>query len=151
MSKHTCPKCGSDHIQTFQMIWDSGTSTAVHDTTGVGVGVGSGGGIGLGFGGARTQSASVSTLAAKVAPPTAKAIPKFFYFGLVMGALMVLIVKPPTISEMIVVKILGVAAIAGCGYNIFRIQKWNKEELPPLVAAWEKQWLCHKCGNSFTL
>lgn len=126
------------------MVFQSGTSTAVHDSTGVGFGLGSGGPA-VGFGGARTTSTSISSLAAQVAPPQPR--PTWLYkIGVIL---------PFPAFTQIEEKPLGAGIIILIGVVSFvllsRTNRWNKKELPKLVAQWERRWLCHKCGTVFDL
>jgi hypothetical protein len=143
MSNHYCPKCHSEQIQTLQMVFENGTATAVHNSSGVGVGIGSGGSVGLGFGGSRTTSTSISTLAAKVAPPQPRKM-GIFMAGIFLPVLAL-------VTNNAGVMFVAVLIAAGCFVMGMKMKRWNKTELPKLVAQWERRWLCHRCGNVFDL
>ncbi len=136
-----CPDCGSDQTQPFRIIYEAGTSTSVHNTSGVGFGAG-----GLGVGGATTTGASITTLAAKVAPPAKPTLGCF-----------------PLITAPICIG-LGAFTMGDAGgglglliwfgilfWSIARVAKQSNRVWKPQYAKWEKQWLCHRCGNSFEL
>lgn len=149
MSKITCPHCQSESVQTLSMIFDSGTATAIHNTTGAGVGIGSGGGIGFGVGGAKTTSTSVSTLAAKVAPPQKKKI------MLLIIALIFLL--PPSllafvgffVGDISVGGIFMPLLVAGLCYLTYKRILWNKNDYPRLIEIWQRKWKCLTCGHEF--
>jgi hypothetical protein len=147
--KHSCPKCGSDQIQTAKMIWESGTATGVHSSTGVGVGLGSGGGLGVGLGGATTQSASMTTLASRVAPPTQRKVGCMVLAMIPFGAALTFGAFESG-GELFFMGLVGAPLVVIGITLIVKTLKWNKEEFPKLHADWERQWLCHRCGDIFT-
>lgn len=144
MSKITCPHCQSESVQTLSMIFDSGTATAIHNSTGVGVGIGSNGGIGLGVGGGKTTSTSVSTLAAKVAPPRKKKI--------ILLIIAFVILLPNTLGALastIAGGLFMLLIVAGLGYLAYTRIRWNKNEYPVLLELWQRKWKCLTCGHEF--
>lgn len=73
-SKYTCPKCHSENIQTYRLVYTGGVTTTSSGTIGVGIGGGH-----LGVGAASSSGVNVSQLAETVAPPRKKSwIKKFF-------------------------------------------------------------------------
>ena len=136
---YTCPNCGSGNIQTLRMIFEGGTSTAVHNT--MGVGATSGGSVGLA--GAQTTTSTITTLAASVAPPAEK--PKLFPTIMAVGG--VALVASPLDAPL---KVIGALLFVGGFLWLRSVKRWNKNELPRLLKDWEHSWLCHKCGNRFT-
>ena len=144
MSKITCPKCQSENVQTLSMIYDSGTSTAVHNTSGSSIAVDSGGGIGIGVGSAKTTSTSVSTLAAKVAPPQKKSLKYPF-----IAVIILLLITMNAFGSSIIGGLVMLLVTAGVGYFIYTRMQWNKTEYPKLLENWQKIWKCHACGHEF--
>lgn len=74
-SKYMCPKCHSENIQSFRLVYTGGVTTTDSSTSGVGIGAGH-----LGVGVAGTSSVSTSQLAEEVAPPRKKSWLKKFFF-----------------------------------------------------------------------
>lgn len=129
---HICPKCSSENIQHFRVVYEGGTGTQVSTTSGVGVGVGRGG-IGLGVGGAKTQSTTTSLLAQRVAPPQKKKVPAWIW-----------------LVGLLLLGYYGVGAIL-LAVLLYRNYRWNKTEWVSLYQQWEKSWLCQKCGHTFAI
>jgi len=127
------------------MVFESGTATAVHNTSGVGVGFNDSGSIGLGVGGAQTTSLSVSALAASVAPPEPKKGETAFF---VVAGLFLIPLFTQGHSD-IGAKIGMVILSALFAFGGFRIRKWNQTKYPPMIAEWEKSWKCLSCGHGF--
>jgi hypothetical protein len=123
-----CPNCNSDQVQTFRMTYENGTTTR----TGYMVGAGAtrnNGQTGLGGGAATMQGLSMTLTAQRVAPPREQSVSGLFW-----------------IISVIFLPLLVIAFI-----RQIKAAKWNKTEYPKLMAQWEKSWLCHKCGHTFTL
>jgi hypothetical protein len=123
-----CPNCQSENIQSFQMVYEGGTSSNISQTSGLGVGM-SGGRLGVGVGGATTRSTSMTLIAQKVAPPMKKNVPLWLW--LVAVFFIPLLLLPIFLQT--------------------KYSRWNKQVWPQLYVAWENSWLCHKCGHSFSL
>lgn len=128
------------------MVFETGSATAVHNTTGVGVGLGSGVSIGLGVGGAQTTTTSISALAEKAAPPALKKT-HWLVWSIGVGGPAFAVCASSDFEA--AARIVALCAGALCLYLMFLNWKWNKNEYPPLMAQWERSWMCHKCGNIF--
>ncbi len=133
-----CTTCQSDNVQRLSLIYEQGTHnirTTGH-TTGAGVGIGRGG-LGFGGGSATTTTTGKSqTIAArKAAPPDKKKIGIPFAIAAVGLVLMPVMGTP----------VLLIALAIG-GFLFWKYSQYNKNVYPPLYAAWEKSWLCNKCG-----
>ena len=78
-SKYTCPKCHSENIQTYRLVYTGGVTTTSSGTIGVGIGGGH-----LGVGAASSSGVNVSQLAETVAAAQAdvRAIPTMQQLGI---------------------------------------------------------------------
>lgn len=121
------------------MVYQAGTSASMHHSVGVGV---TSGGV-LGLGGAQTTSASITTLAARVAPPELKKKSPL-QLPIVLGAAVLFVVVDGFIA-----KTSGVALFALVIVMQVQRFKWNHQTYPKLVEEWERSWVCHTCGNEF--
>ena len=130
-----CPRCSSDNTQTLQMAYESGTQNfnARSHTGGVF------GFRGIGLGGAITSTSGVSSskLAQRAAPP-AKKRRRWAILGLFVGLLFLGNTNW-----------LAITLLAGCGFWLWSILKFNRTEWSELHAAWSASWICHKCGNVY--
>ncbi|PTX92324.1 hypothetical protein [Opitutus sp. ER46] len=86
----------------------------------------------------------MTALAEKVAPPQPRPIHWLFYLLAVSG-FVGLFAKGEVGLKLVGI---GISAI-GC-FIIFRTKKWNRDEFPRLLAQWERSWVCHRCGHTFT-
>jgi hypothetical protein len=129
---YVCPNCNSDNIQAFRVAYENGASVSVGKSTGVGVGF-SGGGIGVGVGSATNTTASMSLIAQKMAPPRLQGMPGWFKLLMIVS-----------------VVLLPLAFVLWFTLGK-KIQKENKALHDKQMAAWERSWLCFKCGNAFAL
>lgn len=125
---YACPKCSSDQIQPFRIIYESGTSDNISQSTGVGIGM-AGGNLGIGVGGATNRSVSMSRIAQKVAPPEKRSTP-----SLLQWVICTLIFFPLFFLLL---------------FLQIKNSKWNRTEWPRLLDTWENSWLCHRCGHTF--
>lgn len=141
--KIACPHCQSDQVQPFRVVFEGGTSTSVHHTTGVGIGLGSDGGIGVGLGGAKTTSASMSLLAEKTAPPSKKIVPIASLVIPVAGMIAI------GYGQGVLWKLAGTATLGAWLWYAIQTKLWNWREHPKLMEVWAKSWFCHRCGQGF--
>jgi hypothetical protein len=124
-----CPRCHSEDIRTFEMVYKSGSSSANS------IGITMSGELGQ----ARTRS--MTDLASEVAPPDMSGPGCFSIIisvglGMIVGAL----IHP--MGGPLIGGILGLVArvgihLAGAGDRDQQNEKWRKS------------WMCMKCGNKF--
>ncbi|MDO4708967.1 MAG: hypothetical protein Q4B94_03975 [Pseudomonadota bacterium] len=137
-----CEKCHSDNTQRLQVVYEGGTQniSATSRTTGIGIG---GGGLGVGVASTQTTGISRSTLAYRAAPPAKQR----YVFALFLGFLAWLLwVYTSAFSKWF---LLSSAVIALCGYWAYRVYTFNNKVWPELMAYWENEWLCLKCGHIY--
>lgn len=137
---YRCPKCGSDNIQSYEMIYNGGRAS--HESTTDGFSVGSDWSVGH----ATTSGNSVSHLAKTCAPPVKKE-----HFG--CGCLPVIIVLSllAALIHPIAVPIVFIALSAFLGSMNKDVDKYNATEYARLYREWKNSYLCHKCGNRFII
>lgn len=151
--KYACPRCESDQIQRFAVVFQTGTARSTHHTSGIGIG-GHSEGIGLAGFGAVTESASSTLLASQLAPPETK--PSLFP-NLMRGVCIIFTLVALTAFVQFrdirlgIVVAIGLAGFWSNHRRYKNLSKWNKEEYPKLVDEWERSWVCHKCGHTFQL
>ncbi len=125
-----CPRCHSEDIRTFEMVYKSGSSSA--DTIGITLS----GDIGQ----ARTRSRT--DLAGEVAPPDMSGPGCFStIMAVALGLIIGMSVNP-----------LGPGALIGAigGLVIrFGIHFAGASDRDAQYAQWKKSWMCMKCGNKF--
>ena len=68
-----CPRCHSEEIQSFPMVYENGTTTSHGYSRGIGTGL-AGGKIGVGFGTSAIHTTNLTLAAQKAAPPVEKRI-----------------------------------------------------------------------------
>jgi hypothetical protein len=133
-----CPKCKSDNTQRLEVIYENGTQDI--NTTSRTVGGGYGGGVGAGGATTRTTGQAQSKQAQKAAPP------KQASFGLSVGLVIV----------SIFLFVFGVWYIALIGFGLAFVfgkkpYEYNKNVHPAKYREWQNKWMCHKCGEIYTM
>lgn len=163
----TCPQCGSESTQRLSVVHASGTSTTTSTSTHVGAAF-SGSRLVPAAATSTTSGVQQSTLANKAAPPSKKD-----EFG--KGAMIASLIAAPIVSW-ILAGIVGAVvnsssggdtgyACAGCVFFVLPVvlivaivvkyrdcrpsKAWNQDVYPQLLAKWERQMLCHRCGAIF--
>lgn len=139
MNEIRCPNCGSENVQSCQMIYMNGTNDSSHVTM-----------HGLADSFSVTQGQTQTQLAQSVAPPSPKKTYwiwfSLFFAGAVLNTLagMTFGVTNAFISSLF--------PIAMCIW-LFRKNRnnsnWNKYEYPKIYQQWQNSFVCHRCGTIF--
>ena len=138
-----CPSCTSDNTQSFQMAYQSGT------TSGTLIGISERGGIGVAGG------KSQSVLAKSLKPPTAdgslgEGIAYIFImvvaFNVIGVALMVLI--DPVLGIFISIALTIAVGIFGV-IKGRRSKGENERNFKLAMDRWRRSWICLKCGGTW--
>ena len=158
-----CPACGSENTQRLAVIYESGTSHSSAKTQGSVYGSGvnlnaENSGVGLYSGSVNSTTSGVTqTFAAqRAAPPRAKT---FMQSGLGKWSLTI------ALGAGAIAFIFGVGASGKTDYswlwttwvvcalvfalNAVLVADYNESTWKPQYQAWEKRWLCHKCGTVY--
>jgi hypothetical protein len=136
-----CPGCGGEQFRKLSLIHDGGVSHTSSATKGVGVTLGGG----IGIGSAKSRGMNVTELARKAAPPEKisllKAVGAGLFFGFFVAAML------PQGWEILAL-LAFLALPIGAGYWVV---KYNRETWAPAYAAWQKRFMCDRCGEVFAL
>lgn len=130
--KFVCPKCGSDNIQSCQVIYQNGTISHSYTSTN-------------GDNTVNTSGVESTSLAQSVAPPAQKET----HWGkmIVIGAFAVFSVLDGILW---LAAILGLIA-AGFFQTSQEANEYNEKQWPKEYKAWQHSYLCHRCGHYFQL
>lgn len=141
-----CPRCQSEHCQSFAVLHAHGTSVS-HSTSRSG-GLGFLGGRGA-FGGAETRSTVFGQTA--IGSYTAPPVPKkyllksvFSIFFLIPGVLSFFDGN----SALTALMLLAVGLVIG--YFALRARQYNRTTFQALYEAWSQKWMCNQCGAVFS-
>lgn len=153
-SKYTCPKCHSENIQTYRLVYTGGVTTTSSGTIGVGIGGGH-----LGVGAASSSGVNVSQLAETVAPPRKKSwIKKFFihffvfWFGGCFLCMPVLAAGDQSAGLVGAVDLICfVGALVWARWQANKIRRWNEDVYPKLLHHWNRSYICLRCGHRFVI
>ena len=137
-----CDKCGSEHTQRLEVLYEQGLSNTQSKSRGIGVGV-AGGGIGIGAMGMKSDSSSISVFAQKAAPPN-KASYKIQIIMLVLSYFILAGNPMFQIWFFIGLGLLITGAVLTIG--AFR---YNSRIYPELMRKWRDTWVCNQCGHKF--
>lgn len=140
MEEIKCPKCGSDNVQSYKVIYESGKSTSISSTVGISVG------SDWSLGRANTEGISITNLAQTCAPPALTT-----YNGLVIQTIYIIL----ACCLALIHPIIGIIA------GIFLMYKWYKRRkrinlerfrvYAECYDNWEHSYHCNKCGNKFII
>lgn len=142
-----CPQCDSENISKVKMVYMAGTSTSGHSGVGLG-GTGEGdlgGGVFVGL------SQTKSLLAKELAPPEKPSlllpiiigVLTFLFFG---GAVNASSTRDLGIAVTlwVITAFLGLLLLGSVSYY-----RERKERYPKELEAWERLWVCLRCGHTF--
>lgn len=130
-----CPQCGADNVRRLALIYREGLS---QPSLAGGAGARWGGSHPLvtGTGGRQQTMASIGA-----APPAPTGMALALAFG-VLGIMLALMGGTMGIVVGLVLLVVGGVAVYGAWSH-------NQEEYPRLLAAWEKTFMCQRCGERF--
>jgi len=150
-----CERCGSDDVRKLRVIWESGTSTGTARTTGVGF-VGTEDGFAPMVASGTTQISQTTALAARCAPPNAKAyapegMMALLIFGIFLG--LVAIGYGGITGEWVAVLILSTLAAVVIMVAVKKSPKRADIAAGELayrtaLEAWERRYYCFRCGST---
>lgn len=132
-----CPTCGSDETRKYKMIYSEGAYTSETRLEG------------------RTaQTSGMSDLAKQCSPPRKQSPTATFLVGLFLLFVLDWIAEAvfntqssDTAANLVAAGfLLGIPVVI---YLAIGASRFNRKEFPRLLAAWEGQWMCMRCGASF--
>lgn len=129
-----CPSCGSENVQRVTVAYEAGTTethTAGRLRHSEGVAYHS------------TSGTSQTALAQRVSPPSKRSNTAAFLIALL--GFFVAIVLPGLF------RLVGLVAFIVCIFIAVKAAIWNTKTWPQLYREWQQKWVCHKCGDVFTV
>jgi hypothetical protein len=141
MPELSCPRCQSSAVQRFAMLYKAGTTNSSSVTTATAVSTSDGGYV---QGSASTSTESMTKLAAETAPPPRKNVTSPFVWAVISGVGLFSTFGMPGNWRIIWLVVLLVSAPLA-----FTRKRYNRDVLPPLMAKWDRSFLCTRCGESF--
>ena len=153
--KITCPKCESEDVQRLAMIYQRGTATTVSSSTTLG----DVGGY-LAVGGSVLSATQQSLLAQQATPPLPRMASDWSYvFGfivLVCGVVTLVVAFSLALEDLPItlivggmITVVGITAFLSARASARDADQYNRTTYPRLKEAWERTWLCLRCGNRF--
>jgi hypothetical protein len=155
-----CTSCGSDQTQRASVIYSSGTSAVETKSSGTAVGLTKGGLVHV-VGSSNTTGVQQTQLAQQLAPPVRSPTLKIAFltpaFGVVLGLVawfaagLVLVAtgsKANDVPGYVMVCTFLLVQALGAGLTVVSYRR-NCDRWPGLYAAWERQWVCLRCGQTF--
>jgi hypothetical protein len=141
-----CPTCDSDNTQRLSIIYGGGLTAVDTSTVGVGAGI-SGGGLGGGIGVAGTRGTHQTALSRQVAPPkrismfNVSILPAIGFFvglGILDGAVLFGLIWMALV-------------LAGTAWVWTGTWRYNTQVWPQKIEKWNRQFMCMRCGEVFSL
>ena len=139
-NRFRCPKCGSENIQSYEVIYTGGRSSHVSTTESVSAGTD------FNIGHATTSGNSVSHLAQTCAPPV-----KQESHG--CGCLLMIIVLAFVAA---IIHPVAAAVVLIALFMLYRsmnkdVEEYNTKKYPGLYNQWLNSYYCHRCGHRFVM
>ncbi len=139
-----CPVCKTTDVRRVSLLFKQGTTSIQTGSTTIGGGT-FGGHPGGGVGQTSTTGSQQSLLAKELTPPQTKA-PGGGGCVLVIGVIVLVIGIPDSIWPMMLAG--GLVTILGLLF-LGKALEFDNNEYPKLMAAWERSFLCMRCGHRF--
>ena len=146
MANRNCPACHSRQTKRLSVVYEQGLSVINTSSNTGGVGLGFGG-LGVGIARSRTRGVSQTALSQKAAPPAkmgcAKPLVTIF---VVYAFLNIFDSQGANVANALAAGWLCCSVAA-----ITIVSNYNSKTWPPLKAAWDRTYLCTRCGHMFTV
>ena len=146
MRNLNCPACRSRQTARLSVVYEQGLSNINTSSNTGGVGLGFGG-LGVGVARSRTRGQSQTALSKKAAPPEKMRYAKPLWIIFVVYAFLnIFDSQGDNVANALAAGWLcaSVAAIA-------IVSNYNSKTWPPLKNAWDRTYLCSRCGHMFTV
>ncbi len=130
--KFCCPKCGSEHIQSCPVIYQSGTVGHSYTSRSGNYEI-------------DTSGTESTALAQSVAPPPQKETS--WVAMIITGFLGYAFLND---GGYIIGGVFALIAIA-CAMSSSEASEYNEKQWPEEYRRWERSYMCHRCGNIFLL
>lgn len=137
-----CPNYQSEHVQRFEMIYESGFSNVKIDTSATTFGSG-----GTNFTGGKSKGVSQTALSQRTSPPEKDPYSDPFCLAIFCRLVLWVIAWKYQLSWLS--KVSNLVCFGIFAYSMFYTIKFNFSTWPKLMDNWQKRFLCHKCGYSF--
>ena len=146
MSRLDCPVCHSRQTKRLEVVYEQGLSNINTSSNTGGVGLGFGG-LGVGIARSRTRGQSQTALSKKAAPPEKMRYAKPLWIIFVVYAFLNIFDSQGDN----VANILAAGWLCASVAAIAIVSSYNAKTWPPLKAAWDRTYLCSRCGHMFTV
>jgi hypothetical protein len=142
---YICPQCQSDNIQRLSVIYEGGLSeiNTTSSTSGVG---GTRNGLGVGVATTKTKGKSQTTASQRAAPPA-----KLPYLKPLMVVFVLYMIVLMFTTSVWIQGLFTLVWVGGSALYVYFAFQYNKKTWPPLKAAWDNSYMCHRCHNVFVL
>ena len=143
-----CPKCACADTQSYEMAYQTGTSSGRINTLSYNADVGF-----IGTGGTVTNR---TMLASQVSPPVASDETVEILVGFVLSIILLTITSIFLFSVIGVLGFpLGFVIIGGLVFGLYKLTKptrqKNKLNYEQNIAKWSRSWICLRCGASWII
>jgi DNA-directed RNA polymerase subunit RPC12/RpoP len=151
-SGYACPRCSGEDVKKLSIVHASGSSNLQAMTLVGGAGIG-GGELGVGIGAAHTSGIQQTTLSSKVAPPLQRRAMSSAGITFYLICFLSLIFSWVTDVGGPESYLWGIGSIACLIVVVVRVHQrraamtWNETEWPLLRAAWDRSFMCMRCGH----
>jgi len=148
-SAFACVKCGSDRIKSLKLVHEDGFMRNLSGTTGVAVSRG-----GVAVGAATTKGVSQSETSRRYAPPATPQTTSLFaqalFFALIL-ALIIAYVASNSPWMLLVAVPVAVWVYVKVRRSTVVSNAREQSRYSEAMGAWERSYLCERCGQVFAL
>ncbi len=149
---YSCPKCNSENTQRLDIAYKSGVSNVSGTTNNIGVGMSSSG-LGIGVSEGNFSGTQESLFSNSIKPPEKKSAGCITGIGVFILIPFIIVFLGMGVGgnfEQFMFSLTGVLIGIGIIW-IDRLQRnrFNRDEYEPKYRAYQKKFICHRCGNIF--
>lgn len=142
-----CPSCHSENTQRLSVVYESGISDINTKSRGWIFGMG-GGDSGVGITTSKTKGTSQTAASLNSSPPEKMG---YWKLQLLLFVICAVLVGMFAQDNKILEKLFTIIWLCVSAFFVYRTFKFNQQQWPKQMRAWENTFQCNRCNEVFTV
>lgn len=140
-----CTKCGSEKLKKLSLVYEEGLSQVNLSSETVASGPG-----GVATGTTTSEGVSQTALSSRASPPQYESTIKLFFMHIVGFCFFGMVLSITLgIGGTWLMGLFSLAYIGLALFHLLQNFKFNRDEFPAMLHAWNNSFMCQQCGHVF--